>query len=253
MTRPEDVALEAWIEECVAHLRHAESFDVYRPHKDEFLLLYGVVVRTIRYSDAYLQLVRLGFIGEAVVLARTALEHAVTLQWMFIVDGGISRFQAEIARERIEHYGNLADWLDNQELADAVAALDAPPEGKRLPPFMNMLRDLDKEKFLETSYHILSQHVHVTHAAVTSFIEPGAEELQIKYEQEYGYQYQATYVVAVSCMLARWVVGKLTDDPNLLELLDKTSDRLVLPMTLIDSVDEKKRRKGLSAGERSSR
>ncbi|WP_033237118.1 hypothetical protein [Rhodococcus globerulus] len=109
-----------------------------------------------------------------------------------------------------------------------------------------MLRELDHGKFLETSYHILSQHVHVTHAAVAQFLEQGTDELHIKYEPKYSYQHQATYVVAISCMLARWVVAKLTDDPQLLELLDKTSDNLTLPMTLIDNVEQKKRRKGLS-------
>ncbi|QXF84302.1 hypothetical protein HBA53_24670 (plasmid) [Rhodococcus pyridinivorans] len=246
MSKPDETALEAWIDQCVAHLRDAEDFDVHRPHKDEFLLLYGVAVRVMRYSDAYLRLVRCGFVGEAVVLARTALEHAVTLQWVFIVNGGINRFQVDVGHDRLEHYRNLAVWLDHHELAEAVASLDSPPEGKRLPPFMNMLRELDQEKFLETSYHILSQHVHVTHAAVAQFLEQGTEELHIKYEPKYGYQYQATYVVAVSCMLARWVVAMLTDDPPLLELLDKTSDDLILPMTLIDNVEEKKRRKGLS-------
>lgn len=111
---------------------------------------------------------------------------------------------------------------------------------------MNMLRELDHEKFLEMSYHILSQQVHVTHAAVAQFLEQGDQELHINYDPKYGYQYQATYVVAISCMLARWVVAKLTDDPQLLELLDKTSDDLTLPMTLIDNIEEKKRRSGLS-------
>ncbi|KZM27991.1 hypothetical protein ST47_g866 [Ascochyta rabiei] len=71
----DEVTLETWIEQCVAHLRDAENFDIYRPHEDEFLLLYGVAVRVMRYCDAYLHLVRSGFTGEAVVLARTALEH----------------------------------------------------------------------------------------------------------------------------------------------------------------------------------
>jgi len=246
MTRPNDAALEAWIEQCVAHLRDAENFDVYRPHKDEFLLLYGVAVRVMRYSDAYLRLVRSGFAGEAVVLARTALEHAVTLQWVFIVDGGINRFQVDVRHDRLEHYRRLDGWLNHQELSEAVASLELPPEGKRLPPFTNMLRELDHEKFLEMSYHILSQHVHVTHAAVAQFLEQGDQELHINYDPMYGYQGQATYVVAISCMLARWVVAKLTGDPQLLELLDKTSDNLTLPMTLIDNVEQKKRRKGLS-------
>ena len=245
MTRPTETEHEAWIKECVAHLQDAESYDVVSAHANEFLLLYGVIARTVRFADTYLHLVRAGFGSEAVVLARAALEHAVTLQWIFLVDGGIDRYRVTAAHDRQEHYSNLAEWLNNEELAEEVKKLGLPPAGKRLPPFMNMLRGLDKENFLEMSYHILSQQVHVTHSAVTSFVAPGEDELHIKYDQDYGYQYQATYVVAASCMLARWVVARLTNDTALLERLDKTSDDLILPMTLLDSVARHKQRKGL--------
>lgn len=246
MTRPTEVELEAWIEECVAHLRDAEGFDVLSPHANEFLLLYGVIARTVRYADAYLVLCRAGYSSEAVALARAALEHSVTLQWIFVVTGGVDRFHVTAAHDRIKHYSNLADWLKNDELAEQLTKLDPPPEGKQLPPFMDMVRSLDQEKFLETSYHILSQQVHVTHAAVTSFITPGEEDkLHIQYDQDYGYRYQATYVTAAACMLARWVVARLTNNTELLSKLDSTSDELLLPMTLLDNVIPEKRRKGL--------
>lgn len=245
MARQTETEHEAWIEECVAHLQDAKSYDVVSAHANEFLLLYGVIARTMRFADAYLQLVRSGYGSEAVVLARAALEHAVTLQWIFVVNGGIDRYRVTSAHDRQEHYSNLAEWLNNEELAEEVKKLDLRPVGKRLPPFMNMLRDLDKENFLEMSYHILSQQVHVTHSAVTSFVAPGEDELHIKYDQDYGYQYQATYVVAASCMFARWVVARLTNDTALLEQLDKASEDLILPMTLLDSVAPSKQRKGL--------
>ncbi|WP_072803133.1 DUF5677 domain-containing protein [Rhodococcoides yunnanense] len=244
-SKPDLPALEVWIGDCITHLRDAEGFDVNRVHKEEFLLLYGVAARVMGYSDAYLRLSRAGLAAESAVLARTALEHAVTLQWIFIVNGGVNRFQVNVAHDRIDHYTNLAVWLKNEELAKAVASLDAPPTGKRLPKFMSMLRDIDEEKFLETSYHILSQHVHVTHTAVAAFLEQGDKELHIKYKQEYVHHYQATYIVAVSCMLARWVVAKITNDTELIELLDKKSDDLILPMTLIDGLELSKRRPGL--------
>jgi len=245
-TRPTEPELEAWIEECVAHLRDAEGFDVLSPHANEFLLLYGVIARTVRYADAYLVLCRAGYPSEAVTLARAALEHSITLQWIFIVQDGVDRFRVTAAHDRIKHYSNLADWLKNDELAEELAKLDPPPEGKQLPPFMDMVRNLDQEKFLETSYHILSQQVHVTHAAVTSFITPGEDgELHIQYDQDYGYQYQATYVTAAACMLARWVVARLTNNTELLNKLDSTSDELLLPMTLLDNVAPAKQRKGL--------
>ena len=232
--------------DSVTHLRDAESHDALSPHANEFMLLYGIIARTIRYADAYLLLVRDRHSAEAVVLARAALEHAITLQWIFVVQGGVDRFRVTSAHERKEHYSNLAVWLDDHELAEEVEKLGPAPSGPRLPPFMNMLRDLDKEKFLETSYHILSQQVHVTHSAVTSFIVPGDnEELYIKYDHDYSYSFQATYVVAAACMLARWVLARLTGDDALLEQLDKTSDDLTLPMTLLDSLALAKRRRGL--------
>lgn len=246
MSNPSDEALESWIEDCVAHLRDSEGYNVAQPHANEFLLLYGVIARTVRYADAYLHLLRDGFGSEAVVLARASLEHAVTLQWVFMTQGGIDRFRVTFAHERQEHFSNLAEWLPNAGLADELKKLGPPPNGPRLPPFMNMLRELDSDKFLETSYHILSQQVHVTHAAVTSFIEPGKEEeLHVKYDQEYGYRHEATYVVAAACMFARWVVARLTNDKSLLAMLDKTSDDLIVPMTLLDRVAPGKRRKGL--------
>ncbi|MBX5334282.1 hypothetical protein HQO90_25125 [Rhodococcus fascians] len=244
-TKPDLAALKAWIEDCITHLRDAEGFDVNRVHKEEFLLLYGVAARVMGYGDAYLRLSRGGLVAESVVLARAAIEHAVTLQWSFIVDGGVNRFQISVAHDRIDHYTKLAVWLNNEELAKAVASLDAPPPGKRLPKFMSMLRDIDKDNFLESSYHILSQTVHVTHSTVTAFLEQGDEELHIKYKQEYGYHYQASYIMAVSCMLARWVIAKLTNDTELLEILDKKSDDLVLPMNLLDGLELSKRRAGL--------
>lgn len=242
---PED-ALADWIRACVSSLRDVDGFAVDRAHSDEFLLLYGLIARTFRYSDAYLKLVDAGMEGEAVPLARAALEHAITLQWVFVVDGGVKKFRNSVAHDRVEHYGKLAEWLDNDELRQALTELDPLPEGSRLGKFMGMVRDLDDGTFLETTYHVLSQHVHVTHSAVTSFLQPGKDEVHILYEQEYGYRYQATYACAIACMLARWVLARLTDDAALLEKLDRVSDNLRLPMELAQQVrPPRKRRVGI--------
>ncbi|WP_139416143.1 hypothetical protein [Agromyces laixinhei] len=143
MTEPSEAALEAWIDECVAHLRVADSYDVLRPHANEFLLIYGIIARTVRYADGYRVRVRTGYGSEAVALARASLEHAVTLQWIFVVQGGIDRFRVDSAHKRKEHYSNLATWLNSDELAQELKKLDPPPVGKRMPPFMSILRDLD--------------------------------------------------------------------------------------------------------------
>jgi len=238
--------LIAWIRACVSSLRDVDGFTVERAHSDEFLLLYGLIARTFRYSNAYLTLVDAKMEGEAVPLARAALEHAITLQWVFVVDGGVKKFRNSVAHDRVEHYGKLADWLDNDELREALTELDPLPEGSRLGKFMGVVRDLDQGTFLETTYHVLSQHVHVTHSAVTSFLQPGEDELHILYEQEYAYRYQATYACAVACMLARWVLARLTNDNALLEELDRISDELQLPMELAQHLKPpRKRRVGI--------
>lgn len=238
--------LEAWIADCANHLRESNGFRVSNARAEEFLLLFGLAGRTVRYSDAFLLLGRTNFGPEAVPLARAALEHAVTLQWAFIVEGGLDRFRVEVAHDRIAHYSAVAAWVGSDGLASEVARLDPPPAGKRMPPFMNLLRDLDEGKFLETSYHVLSQQVHVTHAAVTSFLAASdGAPVSLVYEHEYPYRYEATYAVAAACMLARWVIARLTNDAALLEVLDHASDRLILPMNLLDQLPPGRRRVGL--------
>lgn len=243
---PEEALVE-WIKECVAQLRDASEFTVSAAHSDEFMLLHGLIARTFRYSNAYLTLVDTGMEGEAAPLARAALEHAITLQWVFVVDGGVMKYRNSVAHDRVGHYSNLAEWFDHDELRGGVRQLGPLPQGKQLGKFTSMLRELDAEdKFLEASYHVLSQQVHVTHSAVVSFLQQGVEELHILYDQAYSYRYQATYVCAAACMLARWVLARLTNDEPLLAELDQRSDELHLPMHLADRVSAPlKRRKGI--------
>lgn len=108
-------------------------------------------------------------------LARAAFEHAITLQLVFISDGGIDRFNREVMHNRISQYTTLATWLNNTEFARLAAQRDAPPAGKRLAPFGTLFTDPDQERFLATSYHALSQQVHVTHAVVVAALARGRE------------------------------------------------------------------------------
>jgi hypothetical protein len=240
--QPSNDALTSWIAESVISLGAREEFGVRREESNEFLLLFGPCARTIRYADAYLTLEKAGFSSEGIPLARAALEHAVTVQWVYLRAGGIERFRVETAHGHKEHYDNLATWLNHSELAAEVAKIPSPPKGKRMPKFMAMLRDLDKERFMETSYHILSQQVHVSHSAVLSFLEWDEEGYQVKYDQTNPHEYQTAYITAVACMLVRWVIAKLTNNADELAYLDKKSDELMIPMTLEDGIPESKRR-----------
>ncbi|WP_029251546.1 DUF5677 domain-containing protein [Paraoerskovia marina] len=243
--RPAEAELLAWIEECISDFRDRGEFKVLATHKDELLLLFGVIGRTVRFADGYLKLCELGSMSEGVPLARAALEHAVTVQWVYIMKGGVGRYHRAVIQDRRDHFARLTDWLNDTELLAEVERLERTPEGKRLPPFMNMLRDLDEGKFLETTYHVLSQQVHVTHSAVTAFLGGDDDQVHLKYEQDYPYSYQVTYAVAVACMLVRWILADLTNDDGLIAVLNKKSDALILPMNFIDGVPPDRRRAGL--------
>jgi hypothetical protein len=240
--QPTIAALTGFIEESVARLKDQVEFTVKREQATEFLLLFGACARTIRYADAYLTLAGSGFSLEGVPLARAALEHAITAQWVSILEGGVDRFRVDTAHGHKEHYETLATWLNNDELAAEVKNMPILPTGKRMPKFTQMMRELDKDKFLETSYHILSQQVHVSHSTVFSFLDWEDDTYTVKYDQQNPYEYQTVYVAAVACMLVRCVIAKLTNDEEELTHLDVKSDKLILPMTLEDEVPLDKRR-----------
>jgi len=238
--------LHTWIRECVSDLRDRENFEVIKEEASHLLLLFGLCARTIRYADAYESLVDSGFSPEASPIARAALEHALTAQWVFLREGGLAKFRVASARSHKEHYEKLAAWSDNAELKREIGNIPAIPAGKSMPKFMDVLRDLDQDNYLETQYALLSQSVHVTHSAVFSYLSWN-DGYEFKYEQDDPWAFQTTYVVAISCMLASWVIASLTNDMDRLSLLDQVSEELTLPMNLEDALPLLLRRKRPSA------
>jgi hypothetical protein len=245
MVKVEEAELIAWIRTCDAYLRDARAHEVLSDHANEFLLLYGLIARSTRYAAAYATLLDAGAEAEAVPLARVAIEHAITLQWVFTTVGGIDRLRTSVAHDRNDHYRQLAKWMDNETLRTATAALEAPPAGRRLGKFQDMLRDLDHKHFLESRYNLLSQQVHVTHSAVTGFIDAQQSELGITYEQNSPYRSVATHIAALAATLARWVLARLTNDEAMLSELSDVSDLLQLPIDLSDQLPPAKKRVGI--------
>lgn len=238
---PSESDLTAWIRECVEDLKGREEFAVKAPDQQEFFLLYGLCAQSIRCADAYLVLVDANMQREGVPVVRTALEHVLTAQWAYLTVGGLDRLRVETDRDRKHHYQQLATWLKNGEIQDAAEALPQAL-GKGLPKFAEMLRGLDADdKFLATSYNVLSQVVHVAHGTVTSFLDL-AEVTEVTYDAADHYDYPTLYVAASTCMLATWVITSLTADTERLAYLDGKSDELQLPMMLAERLQSHQRR-----------
>ena len=228
-------ALQDWIRESAAAIGARDEFTVKAAISDEFLLLFGPCAQAIRYAGAYTELQRAGYTREAAALGRAAMEHAVTAQWVYLVDGALSRFRSSVMHSRKRFYTDLAEWLNIDEVRTGALRLPSPP-GKGMPTFSGqggIMSDLDQENFLKTGYKVLSQTVHVTHSTVHGFL--GLDDKNayfLKYETGDYYEYQTHYLVAISCMLARWLIGKLTEDGPALTYLDRKSDELYLPCSL---------------------
>lgn len=240
--------LESWIQECAEWMRRAEStgYAIPRENNNDFMVLFGVIARTIRYAETFLELALNGKVNEASPLARAVLEHAVTAQWVFNVEGGADRWRRTVQHDRHRYFKLISEWNQIEEIREGVERMPEPPSGKQLPKFMDMLRELDHEHFLETSYMILSERVHVTHAVIVESFEQDTEgNTRLSHPREDAFIYPAVYVTALSCMLVRWILSTLTDDADDLKLLDGKSDELQIPMTLIHKLPTEKRRKGL--------
>ncbi|WP_147441645.1 DUF5677 domain-containing protein [Mycetocola lacteus] len=236
MAQVSEAEFTKWIRECISSVRDAQNFAIEAHRRDEFLLLHGLIVRTLRYCDAFLLLNKSGFEVEATALARAALEHSITLQWVFLVEGGVERYRVFASQRIRNHYKQLAEWEDHDELRSAVN--DMPPvfEGSGLGSFSDLLKNLDDGSFLIEQYHLLSQQVHVTHETVLSALTLENGETGILWDQQYPYRRSATQICAISSMFARWVLANQTNDTELLAYLDQVSEALVIPMNLATQV-----------------
>lgn len=135
--------------------------------------------------------------------------------------------------------------VGQRNLANGYRRTEGTARGRRLGKFQDMLRDLDHKHFLESRYNLLSQQVHVTHGAVTGFIDARQSELGITYEQNSPYRSVATHVAALAATLARRLLARLRNDEAMLRQLPSVSDRLQLPIDLSDQLPPAKKRVGI--------
>jgi hypothetical protein len=177
------------------------------------------------------------------VLARAALEHAVTAQWAFHWHDGLSRLRVSMVRGEKENIELVGNWFSNEELLAMAAAITVPP-GRGFPPFTDMVRDLDEERFLENSYGSLSLAAHVRAATQTSYFAGNAQDLVLRHVPTHALRGPSTMMAAMAAMLAVAIIMELVDDQAALARIDEVSESLGLPPTLRPGIHKAKRRPG---------
>ena len=136
----------------VQDAKHRQQLNTPVENRADFVVVGPLVHQVRRYARAFLRISRAGHEVEGRVLVRSALEHAVTAQWVYLTPRGIARLtrsqgiaQAEVA-ELMTTYSTNPEWpVFASQLRESV------PAGKALPKFsgaQGIMAELDSVKFL---------------------------------------------------------------------------------------------------------
>ncbi|SFS07620.1 hypothetical protein SAMN04487846_2261 [Microbacterium sp. cf046] len=238
--------MRAFLLRFIQDPKHPDGITVPPENQREFLMLFGLIQRVRRLTQAYLRLERDGFLSEGSVLVRAALEHAVIAQWAYLTPGGIDRLhvslaiaQADVAKSMMA-YSKDPEWVTlEQHLRGLV------PPGAALPKFSGkdaMMTELDSIKFLAASYRVLSQVGHVTHQAALDFVTEDQGVVRLRTNPESMEQDHLLYALCGFCMLVAWLHARLEADEEEVLRLKEMSVRLHLPWRLDTHMPRDRRR-----------
>lgn len=207
---------------------------------DEYFHLFGLIQRVRRIVQGYALLRQKSFSTEARILARVALEHAVTGQWIFYTKGGLDRFRVSVSRDEY----NLRKAVGVKDKARLKGLEDAIIAGKGMPSWTDIRVDLDAEiGYVAHAYSVLSQIVHVTHSTVLDALEVTDDGLlYLRHEPAPALELEVLHIVAASSILAWWLEAVMTGDADLQERLHENSHELAMAMRLDQNLPEAKRR-----------
>ncbi|GAA1230081.1 hypothetical protein JOF42_000348 [Microbacterium phyllosphaerae] len=237
--RPSEAALQEWIT-LVANALPQDTYEVPNERSRDFQLLYGPCMQASRFSASFVGLHVSDFSHEAGVLARAAFEHAVTAHWVYFTSGGLDRFASALVADAAAYRDDLDDYLGNMRPTDREFAAI---KGKGLPPFGQMMWDLDSHSYLRTTYRSLSLRVHPTHAAVAGYLVHTDEGTELRHRPEGSAElFPALYSCAISSMLAYALVRHIIDPMTAPSLVEEASVALRLPPFLDDALPSEKRR-----------
>jgi hypothetical protein len=230
---PSDELLRDWIGRFGSMIQRP-TFETDKAHADDFVALFGICTQAVRNAEAYIVCEQAGFVREAQTLSRAALEHAVTAQWCYFRETGISRLAADHIEQRFAYYNAMADWLGDDALREGAKKLTRAPEGaKRMPKFGQLLAELDENTFLKTMYMNLSRVTHVTDATVGEYVHQLPDgTFEVNLAPDFAFASGGLFMAAAAALMGAAMIADLTLDRTSIEILDKASDELGAPLLL---------------------
>jgi hypothetical protein len=218
------------------------------PNQDDYVVLFGLIQRVRRLTQAYMKLRSAGMGSEGQAVARAALEHAVTAQWAYLTPRGVARLSVTLARSQRDVADQMRqfDFAKGDEWDDAYNEIMASiPKGKGLPPFHGedgMMAELDDVKFLSLTYKLLSQVSHVSYDAATAHVTKINGEVTLKMDAEDELDHPMLYALAGFGLLASWIQARLEGDEDEVGRLEAFGQHLHVPHRLDTPLPKNRRR-----------
>lgn len=234
-------ALKGFLVSYLQYGKGQPEVTVLTRHAEAFLPVYSMTQRVRRYAKAYLVLDRTGMAPSGRPLVRAALEHAVTAQWVFYVDGGLSRFKKAANLDQALYFKALTGLPDDHP--EVIAVFGMVPDGKGMPTWEQIRDELeDSTGFLASTYRVLSQSVHVTHGAYLDAIEVEDDQVSLRDAPDDTAGHAVLYTLAASCLLAWWLEAVCRGDTDRLRRLESYGQELKMPWRLDTKLPASRRR-----------
>ncbi|MFE6995050.1 DUF5677 domain-containing protein [Microbacterium sp. NPDC057659] len=233
-------ALGEFIDECIEYFRFDDGVEVRKDRVRQFQMLFGLCAQVIRYAKGWKSLLSAGLPIEGRLLVRSAIEYAVTAQYVYLSVGGLDRLFKSAQSGQRELLARLHRYTGNGEYLDLAEAVDVPQAGNGLPTIDQLFNIVDPEDVIfRQSYALLSQATHVTTTSLTQhYVVTGDDPrfLQLNHHSEADtFRAQTTYTLALAVMAVTWIVAHVLGDQDTLVKLDQNSDDLRLPLRYDDS------------------
>ena len=158
----------------------------------------------------------------------------MTAQWAYLTVDGLARLRVSATRDQLSLVKVIAENSTDPEMPRIVKEFEARVEaGAALPSVSEMIRQLDNNGFLRSTYKVLSQVTHVTHQATLDALdtdEDGKVILRLAPNSSFGHQ--NLYVLASASMLSAWIIAHIANDASEIARLLEDGRNLSLPCRL---------------------
>lgn len=225
-------AVLQFLNDCLTHFSERESVRLPASNRRALMMLWGPINQVVRFVRSAAHLFNDGLEIDAQVLARSALEYAMTIQYVYLRVDGLDRLEKGSYYQRKNLAESLARWNHDPAWLDLIPETLPRAGSKGMPKFSEIIDLLDPQHvYLHTTYAVLSEVTHVTPGSQTRYFAFENDELILDPGRtEDGFGNVTVGALAFAIMAATWVFAHIMNDEERLGQLDKYSDQLHIPI-----------------------